>query len=108
MIIKITLIKNILLTIFNKNLVNSKKFLNLNLPSTQMHNFHLLEEQRIYYNTKSNIDSNLYTSGFSTAIPFYFSTVIFCFCFFFVNYLWGGSLYGEIFSDDDCPAKNNL
>jgi cytochrome c oxidase subunit 3 len=82
--------------------------MNLNLPSNHRHNYHLLDEQTIYLNSTSGFEKTFYTSGFSAAIPFFFSTILLLFCFFFVNYLWQGTLYGEIFSDDECTIKSHI
>jgi len=66
----------------------SYKYYNLNLPETQEHNFHLLDEQSIHYKigfseNKGAKKTSIFYNGFSTALPFCLSVCLFLFCFFF-------------------------
>lgn len=100
--------------IFNMFQINflptgSDKLLNLNLPENQCHNFHLLEDQNLYFEEEySSLKKNdLFVNG--TAIPFYLSTTgVFPLCFYFVNYLWSGILHSEVIGSgsNECLVGN--
>lgn len=91
---------------------NSDKLLNLNLPENQCHNFHLLEDQNLYFeeehaSSKESGSLDLFVNG--TAIPFNLSiTGIFPLCFYFVNYLWHGVLHAEVIGNNsqECLVGN--
>jgi hypothetical protein len=76
----------------------------LNLPENQCHNFHLLEDQNLYFeeehqSSKESSNFDLFVNG--TAIPFNLSiTGIFPLCFYFVNYLWHGILHNEVIGNN--------
>jgi len=111
---------NLVINLFIKNLQYSfyylfnfssnYKFYNLNLPETQEHNFHLLDEQqRFLVMPKDRFAAgafHAYPNGSSTVIPFLFAVCAFLFCASFVDYLWGGDLYAEIRGNDgNCVWK---
>jgi len=58
---------------------------NLNLPETQTHNYHLFEEQQIYF--KQLKYSYRFSNGYSVFIPIALAASLLGACFFFVNYL---------------------
>jgi len=68
--------------------LSQKEMFNLNFPETQSHNFHLLEEQKLY--EKLYVSKQIRSSsggGDSTYIPIAMSFFLFLFSFSFVNYL---------------------
>jgi cytochrome c oxidase subunit 3 len=72
---------------------------NLNLPKTQVHNYHLLDEQRIHQKKgvilfETNTVSN---NSFSVFIPLLLSVFLCLFCLSFVNYMWHDILFFEIY-----------
>jgi len=81
---------------------------NLNLPETQTHNYHLFDEQQIYY--KKFQYSHRFSNGYSVLIPVCLSVSILLLCFFFVNYLWGDTLYSEVCkkSHSSCGGQDHL
>jgi hypothetical protein len=73
-----------------------KTMYNLNLPETQSHNFHLLEEQLVtkngrtnsYYNSIGDSNENVFqTNAYSTYYPFFLALSLTALCYTFVNYM---------------------
>jgi hypothetical protein len=81
---------------------------NLNLPETQSHNFHLLEEQLVtkngrtnsYYSSIRDSNENVFqTNAYSAYYPFFLALSLTALCYSFVNYMWGGALSADLFEE---------
>lgn len=77
---------------------------NLNLPTTQMHSFHLLDEQRLRWSYKKFVNNTV-------TYPFLLSFFLGWTCFFFVNFMWGDLVFHEILNRGAiclCPMRDQL
>jgi cytochrome c oxidase subunit 3 len=83
---------------------------NLNLPGSQRHNFHLLEEQAMYpeYEGTLQEEQSPLWSGLSTTFPFYLSFFLFELIFWFADYMWDNQICIEVYlsNTDLCPFSS--